>query len=183
LQGNIALLVSVKDPETLDDAISATKKIEARSYYGNITVRKKGKSNNDWEAEANNPKMRLQPEEAPVPLEKKLAQPSHTLKCEVEANYDNVNDDYDLEREVFAGESPATYLFHVEELLTTPVEPETKDLEERISEMDVKKDIFAQNVEELGCTNRTDHVIDTGDAAPIKQKTYRATWCSRVHKE
>ncbi|CAG8839389.1 18102_t:CDS:1, partial [Racocetra persica] len=53
LQENVALLVLVKDPETLDDAISAIKKIEARSYYRNIAVRKKEKSNNNWRSNIN----------------------------------------------------------------------------------------------------------------------------------
>ncbi|CAG8552801.1 313_t:CDS:2 [Racocetra fulgida] len=283
------------------------------------------------QAEANNPRMRPQPEcpqreclterEAPVLSERRSAQPSHTLRCEVEANYGNVDDDYDLEREVFAGErnnvniqpretretyplindddlmqyndaaapiraprrkrglsvidllapynitddiltkpSSATvgqilqypnqhrnlakalrrpllteethyekvdlegfvgdendmfdqlvyeeevegteaYLSHVEELLTTPVESETKDLEEKISKMDVskelndeqqkeakemlkkEKDVFVQTVEELGYTNRTNHMIDTGDAVLLNKRHVELPRCSRVHKE
>ncbi|CAG8477148.1 4282_t:CDS:2 [Racocetra fulgida] len=220
LQGNVALLVSIKDPEILDDAISAAKKIEARSFYRNVAVEKKGKSDNNWEemkigynklatllttqAEANNPRTRpparvttivtcykcsekgyyareyLIKREAPVSPERRPVQPSHTLRCEFEANYGYIDDDYGLEREVFAGkryqlyqhvQSLTAYLSYVEELPTTPVEPETKNLEEKISEMDIskklndeqqkeakgmlkkEKDIFAQTIEEFGCTN------------------------------
>ncbi|CAG8611702.1 2543_t:CDS:2, partial [Racocetra fulgida] len=47
--------------------------------------------------------------EAPVPSERRPAQPSHTLRHEVEANYGNINADYDLEREVFARERYQPY--------------------------------------------------------------------------
>ncbi|CAG8747776.1 22157_t:CDS:2, partial [Cetraspora pellucida] len=89
-------------------------------------------------------------------------------------------------------QSPAAYLSHVEELSTTHVEPKVDDLKEKVEKMCVneeldaeqqkeakkllkrEKDIFAQTVDELGCTNHTHHVIDTGDITPIKQNPYRA---------
>ncbi|CAG8654814.1 13202_t:CDS:2 [Acaulospora morrowiae] len=35
------------------------------------------------------------------------------------------------------------------------------------------QDVFAQSVLKLGCTDVVEHVIDTGEAAPIKQNVYR----------
>ncbi|CAG8651140.1 7539_t:CDS:2 [Dentiscutata erythropus] len=83
-------------------------------------------------------------------------------------------------------QSPAVYLSHVEELPTASLDEE-KSIEEKIEKMEVskklndeqqkeakdlikkEKGIFARNVEELGRTERTNHVINTSDAAPIKQ--------------
>ncbi|CAG8800349.1 12058_t:CDS:1, partial [Dentiscutata erythropus] len=56
----------------------------------------------------------------------------------------------------------------VSEELNDKQQKEAKDLIKK------EKEIFAQSVEELGRTERTNHVIDTGDAAPIKQNAYRA---------
>ncbi len=37
------------------------------------------------------------------------------------------------------------------------------------------RDVFAKNLQELGCTDIHHHRIETGDAAPIKQRPYRTT--------
>ncbi|CAG8630142.1 10896_t:CDS:2, partial [Cetraspora pellucida] len=53
-------------------------------------------------------------------------------------------------------------------------ELDTEQQEEAKKLLKKEKNIFAQTVDELGCTNRTHHMINTGDAAPIKQNPYRA---------
>ncbi|CAG8759524.1 1370_t:CDS:2, partial [Dentiscutata erythropus] len=88
-------------------------------------------------------------------------------------------------------QSPAAYLSHIEELPTVSLDEE-EFIEKKIEKMEVseelddeqqkeakdlikkEKGIFARNVEELGRTERTNHVIDTDDAAPIKQNANTA---------
>ncbi|CAG8546429.1 3767_t:CDS:2 [Cetraspora pellucida] len=111
LQKKIASLVSVKDSEILDEAISAAKKIEAKSYYKNVTIERKKKDDDKWEGNMNELVQQIQNITTnyakltalltiQTEVNKSYSRPLIRANVrKVKANYNSIDDSYNNEEE------------------------------------------------------------------------------------